>query len=666
VVQTQDQNSARTEMRLFYTRGLFMRTRASLSAALLLLTVSSSSALLAQFQPPTPDELKMTVDPKAPGADAVYLNVTQIADGDVNFESFYARIKVLTDNGKELGTVELPYEKHMYTVADIKARTVQPDGTIVPLEGKPADILKAKTKGFQVNRKVFTLPAVQVGSILEYYYQLRYNPNFAVAPDWQIQRSYFVHKAQFKCISCRYVQGFSVLPPGVAIGKDHAGHMVLDMTDIPPAPEEEWMPPMGEMLYKVVFYRPEPTYGKEFWTFEGDSWSAGVNAFVDPSNSFRAVVKGLIQPGDSDLIKAKKLYNAVQELENTDYTREKSDAERKQMKLKEINRAEDVWTQKRGTRTEIALLYLSMLRAAGVVADAMRVVDRDQGVFIQEFYDFDQLDDTIILLTIDGKVIVLDPGEKMCPFRTVSWRHSIATGLSQTATGNAIATTPGQPYSANTIQRSGEISLDAQGGIEGNLRILMTGQEALYWRQFALENDDAEVKKSFDEWIAKMVPDGVEAHIDHFTALDDPESNLAAAITVKGNAGTATSKRLLLPALFFASHGDHPFVDSDKRVTPIDMHFGEQISDSVTYLLPPGFEVESAPKPVKVPWSGHALLNIDSKSDPGKITIDRELTRGFTLLKPDDYPALHDFYQKVATADQQQLTLTRIQAAKGN
>jgi len=633
---------------------------------LVLLTAVALAPLHAQFQAPTPDELKMTADPKAPGADAVYLDVAEIASRDANFESYYARIKVLTEKGKELATVELPYEKNVYSVADIKGRTIQPDGTIVPLEGKPADILKAKTKGYQVGRKVFTLPAVQVGSILEYYFQLRYSSSYVLIPYWEIQRPYFVHKAHYQCMYCEDIQAFSVLPQGVTFGKDHSGHAVLDLTDIPPGPSEEWMPPMGEMLYKAIFYRPRNTYGKEFWADEGDRWSASVNVFVDPSKSLRAVVNGLLQPGDTDLVKAKKLYTAVQALENTDFTRQKSDAERKQMKLKEINRAEDIWTQKSGTRTEIALLYLSMLRAAGVTAYAMRVVDRAQGIFIPEYYNYDQLDDTLVVFVVNGKNIFLDPGEKMCPFQTVSWRHSMATGLLQTASGSTIASTPGQLYTANTIQRTGVFTLDAHGSIDGNFRFFMTGQEALYWRQLALAEDDPEVKKEFDLWIAKVVPDGVEAHVQQFIALDDPDAKLAAVVTVQGNAGTATSKRLLLPALFFASNSGHPFVEQEKRVTPVDMHYGEQITDKVTYLLPPGFDAESSPKSVNTPWQGRALLTIDFKSEPGEITVVRQFTRGFTLAKADDYPALRDFYQKVATADQQQLALTRTPAAKGN
>jgi len=38
----------------------------------------------------------------------------------------------------------------------------------------------------------------------------------------------------------------------------------------------------------------------------------------------------------------------------------------------------------------------------------------------------------------------------------------------------------------------------------------------------------------------------------------------------------------------------------------------------------------------------------------------------FTVLSPKEYPSLHDFFQKVATADQQQLVLVRAAQAKGN
>ena len=57
----------------------------------------------------------------------------------------------------------------------------------------------------------------------------------------------------------------------------------------------------------------------------------------------------------------------------------------------------------------------------------------------------------------------------------------------------------------------------------------------------------AEVKKQFDRELEKIVPDGVEAHIDHFLSIDQPDANLIAVVKVKGSLGTATAKRLCCP-----------------------------------------------------------------------------------------------------------------------
>ena len=76
----------------------------------------------------------------------------------------------------------------------------------------------------------------------------------------------------------------------------------------------------------------------------------------------------------------------------------------------------------------------------------------------------------------------------------------------------------------------------------------MTGQAALQWRQAALRDDETEVKKQFDHELEGLVPDGVRPHVDHFLSLDNPDTNLMAMVELKGTLGTATSKRLLLPA----------------------------------------------------------------------------------------------------------------------
>jgi hypothetical protein len=650
----------------------------------LFLAAVSPAVVYAQFQPPTPEELKMTSDPKAPGADAVYLNIEEIANDPLHYQNYYARIKVLTEKGKELATVELPYLKGNSRVSDIKGRTIHADGTIYPLTVKPEDLMVAKTGERQIGKMVFTLPNVEVGSILEYRYDLRYDDNEFSSPQWEIQRSYFVHAAHYSftpfkefmpdgtpdrstsmyLIDSRGREAHSLtwsyrVPAGVTMKTSVNGSYSIDVTDVPPIPDEEWMPPIRSFFYRVNFYYNYTNDASAFWLSESKLWSKDVDKFAEPSKSIKAAVDGLIAPGDSDLDKAKKLYAAVQALDNTDYSRHKTETEMKQLKIKEARHAEDTWTQKSGSSEDIAMLYLAMLRAAGLTAYAVKVVDRDRAVFDPAYMSLDQLDTTVVVLSTGGQQIVLDPGEKMCPFQTLNWRHSYAGGIGQSAQGISYSVTPAQAYKDNTLNRVADLTLDAHGGVTGQIQIIMTGQKALHWRQFALRNDSAELKKRFDrDELEGVLPEGVEAHVDHFLAVDQSDANLMAIVKVTGSLGTATAKRILLPGLFFETHGHVPFVNEEKRLEPVDMEYADRVTDDVTYHLPPGTAVEGAPQDTSVSWQGHAMFILKSKAGPNQIEIANSLARGFTIAKPEEYQDLRGFYQKVAAAEQAQLVLT--------
>jgi hypothetical protein len=337
----------------------------------------------------------------------------------------------------------------------------------------------------------------------------------------------------------------------------------------------------------------------------------------------------------------------------------------KQLGLKAAKRAEDTWSQKSGSAEDIALLYLAMARAAGLTGYAMKTVDREQGLFDTSYLNFDQLQDTIVILKIDGKEVNVDPGEKMCPFGFVHWRH-IGSGVRQTESGHSFTSAEFQPYTANSLVRIGIVNIDEHGVIAGEFRFDMTGQEALDWRQAAIRYDLDEVKKQFDRHLESIVPDGIQARLDRFVALDDPDAKLQAFVKVQGTLGTATSKRLLLPGFFFQTRHRPPFVNQDKRLEPVDMHYADHVTDQVTFNLPAGLAVEGAPQDTKIPWPDHCIFIDKTVLAPGKVTIARSLARAFVIVMPKEYDDLRGFYQKVAASDQQQLVLTSTPQQKGN
>jgi len=662
----------------------------------LLIALVSPAFLIAQFQQPTGEELKMTADPKAPGAAAVYLNVEEVANDPQHYFSYYARIKVLQEKGKELATVQLPYISSNVSITEIKARTIHSDGTVIPLVGNPEDILTAKIKNkegesLQISRKVFTLPSVEVGSILEYRYSLRYPDQAFQAPFWRIQQSYFVHKARYfftpargffpgtpfappsslmdhRGSSINFLQWSAMLPPGTQLKQDKAAQLfIIELEDIPPIPDEDWMPPTDNLFCHVKFYYTHAHNATDYWITEAKLWSKDVDHFADPSKAIKQEVFSVVSVTDPQLEMAKKLYKAVQALDNTDYSRKKSEAELKQLKLKEVHRAEDVWEQKSGNSEEIAKLYLAMVRAAGIKAYDMLVVNRNRGAFDQTILTFNQFDDDIIILNIDGKDIVVDPGEKMCPFQTVDWRHSGATGFRQGTDLRGVATSPLQNFADNKTTRTGDITLNANGAVTGNLNIVITGQRALYWRQLALQNDLDEIKKQFDHELESVVPDGVEAHVDHIDGLSDPEATFNVAVNLRGTLGSSTSRRLIVPGFFFQTRGGQPFVNQAQRKEPVDMHYPVQDIDQIVYHLPSGLTVEGAPRDSAVPWEEHGALVTKSKIEPGQVTIARSFTRSFTIARFYEYDDLRDFYLRVAAADRAQLVLAKTPPVpKGN
>jgi transglutaminase-like putative cysteine protease len=670
-----------------------MRSGQVLSFAAVLAALSTCAFAQTAFKQPTPEELSMTSDPKAPGADAVYLNIEEVSNDPLHYETFYARIKVLSEKGKDLATVEVPFLRGRFKVKEVKGRTIHADGKVIPLEGKPEDLLISKKGDREIEKTVFNLPSVEVGSILEYRYQIDYDENRYSSPMWEVQKKYFVHSAHYQFApfknfapnardtSSSYLvdrRGRTVnsliwwakLPGGQKVESNAGGYYTVDVTDIPPIPDEEYMPPRGSFLYKVFFYYKSAGNADDFWISEAKEWSKDVDKFAEQSRTIQQAVAGLITPTDKEEDKARKLYTAVQALDNTDYSRKKGESELKQLKLKEARHAEDTWKQKSGNSEDIAMLYLAMARSAGLTAYAVKVVSRGRGVFDVSYMDLDQLDDTLVLLSIGGKPLLVDPGEKMCPFGTTNWRHSGMGGLRQSAEGPGFAETSPQSYTANFTKHVGDITIDAHGQITGFLRITMTGQDSLMWRQKALEVDEKELKKQFDNSLEEIVPDGIQAHVDHFLGLDVPDSILMAVVNLTGTLGTSTSKRVLLPGTFLESRQKTSFVSAEKRLEPVDMHYAERVDEEINYHLPDGFAVEGAPKDTQAAWKGHAAYGLKTTTQPGTVTVARQIVRAFTQAKAEEYQDLREFYQKVAAADQQQLVLTvsanPAQPAKGN
>ena len=615
----------------------------------------------------------MTAEPAAPNADAIFLYREDVTDNKNHMEAIYVRLKILRDEGKKYADVEINGSRDLQ-IADVQGRTIHSDGTIIPFTGKPYEKLIVKTKTLQYKAKVFSLPEVETGSILEYRYKLRYEDNRLFSPEWDVQHSLFVRKEHFHYIptdqevishvdkgsvtsSIAYSQ---LLPKGSKVAENR-GEFDLVVENVPSLPREEYEPPMQAFAYRVRFYYTSKRSSQEFWNAYGKSWSHDIDRFASPSSAINDAAKELTSGATTQDEKLTKLYDAVMKLDNTRYSREHSQDENRAEGIKHINSAADVLALKRGSPNDLAMLFLALARAAGFHAEAMAVVNRDSDFFQQNYLDGDQFNDLIILVTVDGKERAFDPGERYATYGTLHWKHSVTGGIRQQDGHTALVNSPSIGYKDTIVQRVADLTLAPDGSITGSATIICTGQRAMRWRQKALEGDEVALKKDFDDQLQPELPPGLLIQTDHFLGLTEENSNLMVRMKVTGSLGTATGKRIFLPLSIFAAGNRDPFTSSH-REEPIDLQYPFLEKDQVTLHLPAGFQVESVPSDARVDLPQNAVYLSHAAADGQTITYTRNYVLANMLYDASDYAKLKGFFDDVSNKDRAQAVL-RVAAA---
>jgi hypothetical protein len=659
-------------------RSLF---RLSLLSALTVLSAISTHAQ--QWTVPTPEELSMTSQPEVPGASAVYLYREETTDDKLHMFSIYTRLKVLTEGGKEFGNVELSFARGRdgsgFNVEGVQGRTIHPDGTIIPFTGKPYEKLIEKTQGIKVMAKVFTMPAVEIGSIIEYRYRLQYDDRWLQSPDWYIQSNLWTRRGHYlwkhidlggsmtvtnsRGAASNTIAWMPILPAGTSVTESHLpgadGQSILELNvhDIAPAPVEDFMPPINSFTYRVLFYYAAYRTSEEFWKNEGKYQSKSWDKFIGPGPIVKAAVNGITAPTDTPDQKLRKIYAAVMQLENTRFTRQHSSEEEKAQGFKQVQSSDDIWTRKRGSDDQLTELFVAMVRAAGMKAYIGAVTSRERSLFLQGFLSASQLDDLIAIVNVDGKDQYFDPGSRYCPYQHLNWTHTLVAGIRQTDKGTDFFGTPAEPYNFARTQRVANLTLDQQGALSGTITMTYTGFPGLHWRQRALQGDAASLEREIRTSLEHLMPSGIEIKVASISKIDDYEQPLVVKFDVKGGLGTSTGKRLVIPGDIFETNSK-PAFPHEKREIPIYFEYSRAIQDAVRINFPATLKVESLPTAEKTMYQKAALYDLTTESTPTSFTVRRNYVLGGIIFPQSEYASFRSFYSKMENKDQESVVLT--------
>jgi len=631
------------------------------------------------FQPVSPEELKMAGEPLAPGAPAVilYRQVDRDDNGLTSHEDNYTRIKILTEEGRKYADVEIPFVKGSNDVVHLRARTIRPDGSIADFDGKIFEKSIVKARGLKYVAKTFTLPDVQVGGIIEYFYTYDFKEYSLYDSHWILSHDLFTKVAKFSLKPYRgnFQNPFNVrwtwhdLPAGTAQPQEGGDHFIrLEAHNIPAFQTEDFMPPENELKARVDFIYSDEAFERDvdkFWKNNGKRMNDQVESFVGKRKAMEEAVGQIVSPSDPPQVKLRKIYDRVQQMRNTSFELRKTEQEEKREKEKEPANVEEIWKRGYASGSGLTWLFLGLVRAAGFEAYGVWVSDRRNYFFSRQMMDRTKLDQNIVLVKVNGKDTYFDPGVAFTPFGLLEWSETGVAGLRLDKDGGTWIQSTLPQSSESRIERKAKLQLSDTGELEGKVTVTFTGLEAMSRRVEELHGDETERKRYLEEQMKENVPVGVEVELTNQPDWKSSSQPLVAEFTVKIPGWVSgAGRRALLPVGIFTATEKRIFEHAN-RVYPIYFEFPFEKADDVTIDLPLGWQVQSLPQPQN--QDGHIVTySLKAEKDASSLHLTRKITVDFLLIDSKYYGALRNFFQVVRTGDEEQIVLQPGTASASN
>jgi len=628
--------------------------RLSPAVLILLCLISPFARGKEVFHPPTPEELAMTSVSSAPGAHAVILEWEHRQDDTDAWESEYIRIKIFDREAAKYADIELPYLGGYSWIRKVEARTIHPDGKIIPFDGKTYDKVIAKSTRVAFMAKTFSFPDVQPGSILEYFYVRATNSKNFRPTHWVLQKDLPVVKETVwfsPLTTARSYYTHSGLPAGKAL-KQEGAHYELTLENVPAVEDEPFSPPARQTTAHIDFYYKQSDIDYEHYWEQISARRAAMEAVnLSDSRLIRQTAGELTAGAATADEKLRRIYARVQQIRNVTYEPYKSGQERDC----ESSSVDSVLKNGCGWRIQLTRLFVSLARAAGFDAYVVDAASRDDAFFAPQVTDYSQLDYELALVMVDGKERFFDPAMPAAPFGILPWEVTAVKVMKLVKGGSAFTGTPHLAPGDAVIRRKADLRVE-DGIVKGTVTIAFSGEEALQRRYAGLNDDEATNRRALEDFVKMWLPNGSAAKLKSLGSMKSSDGPLTATFDVElANTGSIAGSRILLPLSIFTLASTNPF-SASQRKHDIYFHYERQSEDEVVLAIPDGYAIESLPAVRELNLGGLAFRN-SWKSDAHAVTFNRTFTVNTLLIPKTSYEQVRQFYDSSLAADQESIIL---------
>jgi uncharacterized protein DUF3857 len=590
---------------------------------------------------------------------------------DKNAMRVRKRVLVLRDAGGDQADQFFYYDSKSSGVRSFTARTVQPDGTILPVPPDLQHDLVAYRSGESELRVVlFTFPGVRPGSILEWDYQIDSDQRRHLQW-WNVQEEIPVLRAGFTV----WFHDFPTIQ--LAVGpaartpfspwcrnvpqKAEAGQVVrrYECKEVPAYEPEDFSPPAYESQLRIVMsWRPNLSkpIAAAMWDELGTRLRDQVRRLSKDVGRTRAVLSELQAGVGSQSEMVERVHGWVR---SNLQVRSSSDDDLQKDRGEAATVAE-ILERGGGTANEVAIAAMVLLRNAKIDVHPVLVGDRATERIDWTFPDPPSDPHVLLQVTADGKTLFLDPGCDLCGPGIVDWRYCAGDGSGVRVEEAPVVSgvdIPPASASSNSEQFKEQIRLQDDGGgsVEGSVR--WSGQFDLVMRRRWLDLSPSARQETVREEIAGDV-DGFE------TQCSDPAASGEAVVASyryrRSDMALAVGERLLLTA-------PDPFTESlflpiqEERSLPVWWFFPYSVTQETSFDLPTGFAVRNVPPPIELRGPGLGFRGQwVSEPEAGRVRWEGRLVYERLFIEPSDYPEARRFATELASSLRKGIVVGRL------
>lgn len=608
-------------------------------------------------------DLEMTSYEKDPNAKAVVLadyGVIDVQDtGNMYKYEFthHKRIKILDKTAFDEGNISIPFYKED-KIYGLKAQTLNPDGTITELTKKD---FYQEDINLYYKRKKFSLPNIQVGSIIEYKYSVS-SERLAELPEWYFQGElpvrysevvvYIHHKFEYVFL----FQGQKRTPEE----DDEDGVVVINdnqfvMRNAPALKEEAYITSMNNYRTRLRFQLSKVYYTNRAdenvlttWDELADELKHGYKfgqqyRFKRSYNKVWKMVEPLLAAATTDDEKINIIYDFVQNkiTWNQYYGIYADDTLDKTLE------------EGTGDVAAINLMLVALMQEAGVDAYPLLCSSRGNGMITKKYPIIDQFNYLLACVEQGEETLLLDASSADHTLGMI--REDALNYTGWLVDGKNSRWKYIEPQKSSDILWA-QLDLSNEGNIEGIFKGRSSGYSGMdERRRYRADGEDF-----WKERLSERIPDLKVDEIS-FKNEDDHTKPFSTEIqfTWEG-ASQGVGDILYVSPIIYTSFSENPF-KSETRLYPVEIPYPIKEQMIINFNIPEGYAVEELPEKVNLAFPNKdASFRFLAEVKGNMITITSRVEVNRLIYDTPEYEAIKGFYDTIVESFSEQIVLKKI------